>query len=184
MHEFPPRPDPDRPRALGRQRTRRLSGWRAARRFEHESVQAGFLSASDPCDNSWATSGWGKKGAALRWGAHREAPARKDRRRGVGRVDHCEDPHRSAAARTLEGVDREDAFHQLCPREPPRPGGVRLGRCVGVGERDGRWSREQLALAHRTEQFDRGGVRRRQGRCARTIAIDPCRCGIGFGVRR
>jgi hypothetical protein len=48
-----------------------------------------------------------------RWGAHREVHAGEDRRRGLGRVDRCEDAHLSAVAGTLEHVDREDAFHQL-----------------------------------------------------------------------
>lgn len=56
-----------------------------------------------------------------RWGAHRKAQAGADCRRGLGRVDRRDDPHRAAAARTLEYVEREDALHQRCPGDPSRP---------------------------------------------------------------
>ena len=55
---------------------------------------------------------------------HRKAHAGEDRLRGLGSMNCRDDPHRSAAARTLEDVDREDPFHEFCPREPPRPSGV------------------------------------------------------------
>jgi len=43
-----------------------------------------------------------------RWGTHREPNTREDRLRGLGRMNRRKDPHRAAATRALEDVDRED----------------------------------------------------------------------------
>lgn len=95
-----------------------------------------------------------------------------------------EDSHRAAAARALKYVDREDALHQLCPRESPpqRPGGAGPGWCAGAGS-DGCTTREPLGLGHRLDPRDRGMLRRRGGRCAHGSGIDLCRCRGGFKAR-
>ena len=75
-----------------------------------------------------------------RRGARGKAKAREDGARGVGWVDRGNDPHRSAALRTHENVNGENALGKLRPRKAARTpcGGIEAIVAVGAGERGAR----------------------------------------------